>query len=432
MTKTLNKTRKKTKTTWRTVRLGDFANINPSVPLERGRTYPFIDMANVIPLSRTTNWLEHKVFTGSGVRFSEGDTLFARITPCLENGKITQAVKTGGVGFGSTEFYVLRGKREISDSDFIFYLTRTYRIRKMAEASMMGASGRQRVERAAFENILVQIPESIDTQKRIAGMLSAFDEKIENNNLIIKTLEQMAQAVFKEWFVNFRFPGHEKIKFVDSALLPAPQSEAARQAGGKVPKGWRVGIIGDLVRITSGFPFSSKLYNSAEGALGVVTIKNVQDGNFIRDFNSFIKKGDLPVNFNTNCYLKEGDILLSLTGNVGRVCFVYGGQYLLNQRVAKLEPKELKDFAFCYFLFRQATMQNYLINMGKGSAQPNLSPVETGASTMLIPPRRILDDFNELAGSIYQQIIQNTVENQKLATMRDLLLPRLMSGEIRV
>src|SRR3989338_5723420 len=239
MTKTLNKTRKKTKTTWRTVRLGDFANINPSVPLERGRTYPFIDMANVIPLSRTTNWLEHKVFTGSGVRFSEGDTLFARITPCLENGKITQAVKTGGVGFGSTEFYVLRGKREISDSDFIFYLTRTYRIRKMAEASMMGASGRQRVERAAFENILVQIPESIDTQKRIAGMLSAFDEKIENNNLIIKTLEQMAQAVFKEWFVNFRFPGHEKIKFVDSAL-------------GKVPKDWEVKKLEDVADISIG------------------------------------------------------------------------------------------------------------------------------------------------------------------------------------
>jgi len=187
-----------------------------------------------------------------------------------------------------------------------------------------------------------------------------------------------------------------------------------------------------LVKIISGHPFSSKLYTKNKGALGVVTIKNVQDGNFITNCDSFIDEKNIPKNMNQECRVHDGDILLSLTGNVGRVCFVYGGEYLLNQRVAKLRPKDERDRGLCYFLFRQASMQNQLINIAKGSAQPNLSPVETGEITFSIPSREILDKFNELAGPIYSRLVQNALENQKLAALRDLLLPKLMSGEIRV
>ncbi|MDO8571524.1 MAG: restriction endonuclease subunit S, partial [bacterium] len=244
-----------------------------------------------------------------------------------------------------------------------------------------------------------------------------FDEKIENNSRIIKTLEEMAQAVFKEWFVKFRFPGYKKVEFVDSEL-------------GKIPKGWKIGKIKDIVSVISGYPFSSKLYNAKLG-LGVVTIKNVQDGKFIIDCNTFIKEEKLPSNLNPECRLKDGDIVLSLTGNVGRVCFVYGGEYLLNQRVAKLIPKRSSDFAYCYFLFRQGAMQNYMINMAKGSAQPNLSPVEIAETSLVLSSSDVLDAFSEIARSIYERILNNSNENQKLAVMRDLLLPRLMSGEIK-
>ncbi len=166
--------------------------------------------------------------------------------------------------------------------------------------------------------------------------------------------------------------------------------------------------------------------------MGVVTIKNVQNGNFITSCDSFINKEDMPKNMNPECHIRDGDMLLSLTGNVGRVCFVYGGEYLLNQRVAKLRPKSEKDRAFCYFLFRQPIMQNQLINMAKGSAQPNLSPVETGEIELDAPPQEILDKFNEIATPIYNRLIYNKVENQKLAALRDLLLPKLMSGEVKV
>ena len=286
------------------------------------------------------------------------------------------------------------------DIKFFYYFLKRMPFQQIG--SDVGVPG---LNRDIAYSLEVKIPEDPNIQKRIADVLSAFDEKIELNNKINQTLEQMAQAIFKEWF-------------------------SAKE--GKFPKGWRVSKIDDLIKIISGHPFSSKLYTINKKALGVVTIRNVQDGNFITNCDSFIDKKNIPENMSPECLIHDGDILLSLIGNVGRVCFVYGGEYLLNQRVAKLQPKEIKDFAFCYFLFRQKKMQNYLINMAKGSAQPNLSPVETGKISLLIPPREILDNFYNLVGSMYKQLVKNAEENQKLASLRDLLLPKLMSGKILV
>ena len=299
------------------------------------------------------------------------------------------------------------------DIKFFYYFLK--RIPFQQIGSDVGVPG---LNRDIAYGLEVKIPEDPNIQKRIADVLSAFDDKIELNNKISKNLEAMAQAIFKEWFVKFRFPGYEKTKFVNSEL-------------GQIPKGWKIGKIKDVVGVISGYPFSSRLYSPKDG-LGVVTIKNVQDGQFITEFNSFIKKENIPTNLNSTYYLKSGDIILSLTGNVGRVCFVYGGEYLLNQRVAKLVPKRPNDFAYCYFLFRQGTMQNYMINMAKGSAQPNLSPVEMSNTSLVIPPSETLDDFSKIAAPIYERILNNSNQYMFLTSLRDLLLPKLMNGGIRV
>lgn len=379
----------KTKTTWRAMRLGDFANVNPPVSLERGKEYPFMDMANVTPLSRTTNWLERKAFTGSGARFDEGDTLFARITPCLENGKITQAVRIGGPGFGSTEFYVLRGKKKVSDSDFIFYLTRTYRIRKLAEASMLGASGRQRVERAAFENIEVKAPEDVDEQKRIARVLAAFDEKIENNNRIIKALEEIVQMVFKEWFVNFHFPSHKKAEFVDSAL-------------GRIPKGWEVKTLGDVIELTYGKALKEE--NRKSGDVVVVGSSGI-----VGRHNQKLVSGP--------------GIVVGRKGVAGSVIWVDDDFYPID---TTFYVKTKLPLIFCFLMLKR---QNFITG---DSAVPGLNREDAQRNMVLKPDAKAIEQFQQIADTMFHQKFHLEKENQKLAVTRDLLLPRLMSGEIRV
>jgi len=306
----------------------------------------------------------------------------------------------------SMDLVKIKVKNEnLLDKKYLYYLLNT----KEYKGWIRGFTNGVNVLHLKTEGILefeAEIPKDISEQKRIADILSAFDHKIELNNKINQTLEQMAQVIFKEWLSQ-----NQKSKIKSQKL-------------------WKVSKVNNLIEIISGYSFSSKIYNKGKRGLGVVTIKNVQDGSFITKCDSFINEDDIPKNMNSECRIYDGDILLSLTGNVGRVCFVYGGEYLLNQRVAKLKPKNEKDCAFCYFLFRQPILQNQLINMAKGSAQLNLSPVETGETILSIPPRTMLDKFNELT-PIYNRLVQNAIENQKLVVLRNLLLPKLMSGEIK-
>ena len=382
---------------WRKVKLGEVADIkmgqSPRSEFynSRGEGLPFYqgvtDFGEKYP--------KKSIYCSQPTKIAEaGDVFFSVRAPV---GNVNVAIEKSCIGRGVAALRMKNG-----NNDFLYFFLKNY---ERYFKNISGGTTYESINKDQIEDIELSIPEDPNEQKRIADVLSAFDEKIELNNKINQTLEQMAQAIFKEWF-------------------------SAKE--GKFPKGWRVSKIDDLIKIISGHPFSSKLYTINKKALGVVTIRNVQDGNFITNCDSFIDKKNIPENMSPECLIHDGDILLSLTGNVGRVCFVYGGEYLLNQRVAKLQPKEIKDFAFCYFLFRQKKMQNYLINMAKGSAQPNLSPVETGKISLLIPPREILDNFYNLVGSMYKQLVKNAEENQKLASLRDLLLPKLMSGKILV
>ena len=233
---------------------------------------------------------------------------------------------------------------------------------------------------------------------------------IENNNKIIKNLEATAQTIFNEWFVEFHFPGYEKVKMVESEM-------------GEIPEGWEVGKVKDLIRIESGFPFSSGLFDK-NGKYKLVTIRNVQDGEFVSDCDNKIV--ELPIKLPEFCKLKTGDILLSLTGNVGRICLVIGSDYVLNQRVSNLVPIKEIDRAFTYFIFRQKKFQNLLISMGKGSAQSNLSPIDTKNIEIIIPDERVLEKFSHVITSFFENIIYLKEENISLKSQRDQLLAKLI------
>jgi type I restriction enzyme S subunit len=191
-------------TIWKEYKLSDFAEINPKIALKKGVEYSFVEMKDLSEGNKFVTPSQKKELKG-GSRFENGDTLFARITPCLQNGKICEVKELeNGKGFGSTEFLVFRGKEGVSDSKFVHYLSLSNEVRSFAEQNMVGTSGRQRVSWQAFENLVLSLPD-LPTQTAIAEILSSLDDKIELNNKINQELENLAQTLFKQWFIDFEF-----------------------------------------------------------------------------------------------------------------------------------------------------------------------------------------------------------------------------------
>lgn len=299
------------------------------------------------------------------------------------------------------------------DKEFIYYVLTSANFKRNITNEATGTTIKN-VSLKQMREYKFNIPCNIADQRRIASILTSLDRKIELNNKINADLEEMAQAIFKNWFVDFE--PFKDGKFVDSEL-------------GMIPEGWRVGTIGDIVEFQNGFAFSSKDF-SENGEYKIITIKSVQDGCLVTEGSS--KVTEYPTKMPAYCKLQSGDILLSLTGNVGRCCLVTETNLLLNQRVAKIKAKECYDNSFSYALFRLKETKELLISISRGTAQANLSPVEASKLPMVIPSEDARKKFSMISGSIMDKITSIHIENRTLSTLRDTLLPRLMSGEIEV
>ena len=302
---------------------------------------------------------------------------------------------------------VLELDKEKVDRTYLYYKLKKEPLKK----NLNTGAAQAQITIGVLENYKVTIPE-LAIQKRISSNIASYDDLIDTNRRRIKLLEEAARLLFREWFVYLRFPGHEKVKIVDG-----------------VPEGWKKEKINRLVTFLGGHAFKSMSYKQ-EGKYGIVTIKNVQQSSFIPKCTDYLD--DTPDAMKKHCILTDGDILISLTGNVGRVCLVYGENYLLNQRVAKIEAKKSIPKSFIYWMFDNPIMQKRIENLSFGSAQQNLSPIKLGEQTVIIPPDPLLESFDEIVSLMNIEIIQLLIQNQKLAQARDLLLPRLMSGEIEV
>lgn len=249
----------------------------------------------------------------------------------------------------------------------------------------------------------------IEIQERIADLLVVYDDLIDNNEKQIKLLEEAAQRLYKEWFVDLHFPGYENCRIVDG-----------------LPEGWHKDAVDSKISLLSGYAFKSSDFVD-KGQYKIVTIKNVKDGDF--DGNNVSLIDEIPLKMPQHCLLEEGDILLSLTGNVGRVCLVYGDNYLLNQRVAKLKS-DIPGFAYC--LFRSRDMFDEMNNLANGAAQQNLSPIRTGKVEVCFPSDDIIQRFETTVKPMIDHEIELNKMNVVLTEARDRLLPKLMSGEIEV
>ena len=378
---------------WQVKKLSDLVEFNPTERLPKGAIAKKISMDMLQPYTKDVFQYELQPYNG-GAKFRNGDTIMARITPCLENGKVSKVniLTQGEVGFGSTEYIVLRAIPNVSDPDFIYYLTISDFVRAPAIKSMVGSSGRQRVQQNVLETLKLPLP-PYDEQKKIAAVLSALDEKIAIYRAINENLEEQAQALVKEY-------------------CSSTDSEIA---------------LGSIMNIVNGFAFQSKSYQK-NGKYRIVTIKNVQDGRIDTQGAAYID--EVPAKMKNECYLRVGDILLSLTGNVGRVGIVFENNLLLNQRVAKFTSS--KDILpLLYFFFRLSETKVSLETIAKGTAQQNLSPIETLKLSFPYDEDKALI-LSQTLKPMFDSIVNNSVESSKLAQLRDSLLPKLMSGELDV
>ena len=262
---------------------------------------------------------------------------------------------------------------------------------------------------------------NLNTKKQIVKILSSLDDKIELNQKINMNLEQLAQTLYKRWFVDFEFPNEKGLPYQSSG------GEMVESELGLIPKGWEVNKLGDRFNFIGGFSFKgNRGLNS--GKYKIITIKNVQDGKL--DLSSFTLIDEYPEKIKSNQILAKGDILLSLTGNVGRICIVNQDNCLLNQRVEKIEPKNNKLRGYLYIYLRNIDTFNKMLSLSKGSAQQNLSPIEVSNIKVAINEKEAF--LFETFSSIIEQILNGQIETAYLEKLRDELLPKLMSGEIEV
>ena len=257
---------------------------------------------------------------------------------------------------------------------------------------------------------------NLEVQHRIASILSTYDSLIENNTKRIRLLEKMAENLYKEWFVRFRFPGHENVEMENG-----------------LPKGWKVMHIKDIATLKSGFAFKSEWFVS-EGC-GVAKIKDIGE--------TFMDLSNLSYVCEDNCkkaqrfILKEGMLTIALTGaTIGKISIVpkHSTCIYTNQRLGKffVENQPIDSLPFLYCLFSQESMVQDIINLANSSsAQPNISPEQIN-NIKFTCDEKIIDKYNQMLKGYFQIMIDLHCQNSLLARQRDLLLPRLMSGKLEV
>ena len=284
------------------------------------------------------------------------------------------------------------------------------------------------INKSTFSNFEVEVPSCLHNQTQIAKILSSLDDKIELNNRINANLEEQAQALFRRWFVDFEFPNEQGLPyksnggaFVDSEL-------------GEIPKGWKIGCIGDYCKVKSGFAFKSNWWT--DKGVKVIKIKNINSDNTLNINDCSYVSEDIAL-LAKDFYVSDGDLLIAMTGaTIGKFTIVVSNEkdLLVNQRVGKffLGEKPLKKLPFIYNALKQNKISETIINKGQGSAQPNISSNDIESIEIPYSSNILIKKFNETCYPLLYQIIHNQKQNMELTQLRDTLLPRLMNNQIKI
>ena len=362
------------KSEWIKKKLSDIADFNPRETIKKGSIAKKISMDVLRPFCRDVPYYTEESFSG-GTKFRNGDTIMARITPCLENGKTAQVsiLNDGEVGFGSTEYIVFRAKEGIADKDYLFYLVCSPEVREPAIKSMVGSSGRQRVQTDVVKNLVIEVP-PLAEQEKIGSFLKLIDDKIALNDRINKNLEQQAQAIYQQMFITNRNPN------------------------------WENGLLSDLIAVRYGKDH-----------------KKLEDGVYpVYGSGGIMRYVEKPL------YTGES-VLIPRKGTLNNVMYVNGAFWSVDTMFyTEMLRSNVAKFVYHFVKSKDLALMN------AGSAVPSMTTSILNAMQLYIPDNETLSTFEEIVSPMYSQMQENKKQSKKLADLRDTLLPRLMSGELDV
>lgn len=410
---------------WKTYKLGEAGRIvtgkTPSTKDSEnfGSEYPFItprDMNTQKFIRETERYLSEKA------KLQLKNNILPEKTICVSciGSDLGKVVVTSEESFTNQQLNSIICSKEF-DPDFIYYicLILSNKIRSIGKSSTAVPI----VNKSQFSDFEFEAPEDKREQKEIAQILSSLDDKIELNLQMNQTLEAMAQAIFKEWFVNFNFPGF------DGELVDG------------LPKGWRMGVLSDVIEFTNGFAFKSTdlLDYPEDDCYHVFKMGNINKGG---GFNyegtkSYFKKADAD---KLGKYiLRKGDLLMCMTDMKDNVALLghtalmnQDDKFLVNQRVGLLRPhnKLSIDYPYLYILTNYPEFIKELRSRANRGVQVNLSTSEIKNTKIVIPEQNVNVQFDELAKPVFEKIFANIENIQELTQTRDTLLPKLMNGQI--
>ena len=380
----------------------NIADFNPREQLAKGALAKSVPMAMLKEFQRQITGYEIKAFNG-GAKFRNGDTLLAKITPCLENGKtaFVDILDDGEVAFGSTEFIVLRAKNE-TNPEFLYYFAISPDFRKRAIECMEGTSGRQRVNENTLKILELPIPEP-QTQQSIAAILSALDKKIALNKQINARLDEMAKTLYDYWFVQFDFPDANGKPYKSSGGDMVFDETLKRE----IPKGWKPFKLSELVNLSTGKEDAN--FATEQGIYPFFTCSEK------------ILKCDV-YSFDTQAILLAGNGTFSVKRFTGR--------FNAYQRTYVLEPKSKNLYPIVYFVIIDNVIK--FTSGSRGSIIKFITRGDIENIDVVLPNDIENMRFSEILYTFLLQAELLEKQNHQLTQLRDFLLPMLMNGQVSV
>lgn len=401
--------------------LKNILEINPRMTLKKGTVTKKIAMEHLTEHVKQVKGYELSEFK-SGSKFKNQDTLVARITPCLENGKTAYVdiLADDEVAFGSTEFFVVRAIENKGDPQFIYYLMRHPKVRDAIIKSMTGTSGRQRAQKGAILEYSMSLPNIFD-QKKIGYFLSLFDSKIEANNDIIHNLDQLSQTLFKQWFIDFEFPNEEGKPYKSSG------GEMVESELGEIPKGWDILKLSDITTLLK------RTFNPSKTEVTEVLHFSLP----AFDKHQLPTLDEVSTIKSNKWILEENCVVFSkMNPKTPRIWLTNINDDLLNVASSEfvvLQSENAEDNSFIYNLCKFNSFNEYLISNSTGSTNSRQRVKPTIALNYKSPLNRgLIRLYGSTTVSISEKIKSLNLENEKLQQLRDKLLPKLLSGEIEI